>query len=668
MTTASSRWSAPRLLLAALVAAYALYFSWLTLTRYAAFEARALDMGNLNQAIWNTAHGNWFHQTNQPGVTNRLSLHVEPILLPVSLLYRLYAGPEILLVVQALVVALGALPTFALAKRELENEWLGLLFAAAFLLSPAVQGANWLEFHPLTLAPTFLLAAFYFLRARRVGWFALFAVLAASTKEEIGLLVAMMGLYAAIFMRWPRLGIPTFLLGVGWPLVAVLVVQQNVGGNIHWDRYGYLGETPGQMLRTLLVQPGVVLAQLGKADAVGYLGLLLLPVAFTALFAPEVLLMALPSLAINLLADFPPMHQVGTLIYAAPVAPFVIMAGIMGTARLRRWVERWQKEKGKGEKTALDDEQPAHAGEAGRAWALYGVVAVAMLAALIAAQARDGYLPGGGNFRLYTVADHHRNAAPILAQIGPDDRLSSQDKLNPHVSGRATSYIFPRLDDADAALVDVTGPAWPQHPNDLYKSVQELLRGDFGVAAAADGYIYLKQGAPEKELPEAFYTPWRAPTAAPAVAQEATFGDAGGDALRLLGYEVANDANGELVVRLWWQALRPLDADLRFRLLYRNAAGETLFDSEFYQPVAALWYPTAQWTPGETVLVQSLPWTLAEDAFTLDLGLYAGENPNAGRLALSDAGGLSVLEDGALLRLGSFERAGDGWTPVEPEE
>ncbi len=52
---------------------------------------RALDMGNLDQAIWNTAR-NWFHLTNQPGTVNRLSLHVEPILVPISWLYWLYDG------------------------------------------------------------------------------------------------------------------------------------------------------------------------------------------------------------------------------------------------------------------------------------------------------------------------------------------------------------------------------------------------------------------------------------------------------------------------------------------------------------------------------------------------------------------------------------------------
>ena len=74
----------PLVLLALAVLAYALYFSYLTITRYAAFEARALDMGNMVQAIWNTAHGNWYHLTNQPGIVNRLSLHVEPIIIPIA--------------------------------------------------------------------------------------------------------------------------------------------------------------------------------------------------------------------------------------------------------------------------------------------------------------------------------------------------------------------------------------------------------------------------------------------------------------------------------------------------------------------------------------------------------------------------------------------------------
>jgi hypothetical protein len=68
------RWL-PLILLWAAVVAYAWTFSVLTVTRLHAFEARALDMGNLHQTIWNTAQGDWFRITNQEsGLTNRLGV------------------------------------------------------------------------------------------------------------------------------------------------------------------------------------------------------------------------------------------------------------------------------------------------------------------------------------------------------------------------------------------------------------------------------------------------------------------------------------------------------------------------------------------------------------------------------------------------------------------
>ena len=130
----SQRLRLPQLLLGLAVVAYALYFTWLTFLRFDAFEARALDLGNFDQAIWNTAHGRWFHLTNQDGIVNRLSLHVEPILIPISWLYWIASSPKTLLLLQAVVVGLRALPAYALARYELKNSWLALLFALSFLL------------------------------------------------------------------------------------------------------------------------------------------------------------------------------------------------------------------------------------------------------------------------------------------------------------------------------------------------------------------------------------------------------------------------------------------------------------------------------------------------------------------------------------------------------
>ncbi len=663
----------PHALLALAVLGYALYFSSYTLTRYAAFESRALDMGNLNQAVWNTAFGDLLRQTNQPGVLNRLSLHVEPILLPIAALYRFFPRPQTLLILQAIIVALGALPTFALARHQLGNPWLALVFALTFLLNPSIQAANFLEFHPVTLAPTFLLAALYFLfqydaahkekirihPRSSAAKFSFFIILAASCKEEIGLLTFMLGLYAFIFLRRRRLGALTAILSLAWALTAVLVIQPLFAtDNIHWGRYGWLGDGPAEMVVGLVTQPRAVLAQLGEAHALRYVALLVLPVGGLALLAPEVLLLALPSLGINLLADAPFMHETSRLIYAAPIVPFATAAGIVGAGRLHAR-SGWAR--------------PATTG-----------IAVLVLMATLGNQLFFGYLPISRNYINYRLAEHDRRAASVLDQIPPDASVSAQDRLDPHVSGRETVYIFPRLNlendpaappDADTVLLDATGPAWPLHPSDVRATVDDLLASDYAIAAADHGYLLLTRDASATEFPAAFYEAWHAD----ALAGSAVAGF--GDALRLLDWRVSTRPHtepgepAETVVELWWEALRPLERDYSFYIAFADADLNVLHSSEFFPPTAQLWYPTSRWPSNRVIRMETLPWNAAEaglDEFVLLLGLYAGDGWSGGErlpIATSANATLPRFEGETLLRLGGYESARAGlwrtrWQPI----
>ncbi len=640
--------SLPVLLLGLAIFIYAAGFSYLTITRYAAFESRALDMGNLHQAIWNTAYGRPFHMTNQPGIINRLSLHVEPILLPIAALYRLYDGAETLLILQSVIVALGAWPLYALARRRLGNRWIALLLALVFLINPTIQAANWLEFHPVTLAPTFLMAAYYFLTTKRNGWFVFFALLAASCKEEIGLLLFMMGLYAVVVLRRPKVGWWTMGLALGWSLIAVLGIQQFfAAGNIHWGRYEYLGDSPLDKVLTLFTRPTLVWQQLAAADALGYLWRLLWPVGLVALLAPEILLLALPSLAINLLADFPPMHQVYELIYAAPILPFVMLAMVEGVGKVTGG--KWQV--------------------AGGRWRVVGgYLALGLIVGCaLFAQYRHGYLPGGGNYQPYVVSDHDRRAATIIRQIPAEAKVSAQDKLDPHVAGRETIYIFPRVDDADTIFLDVTGPAWPQHPSDLYHDVQQLLAGNFGVAAAEDGYLLLRKDAHSDAIPDTFYSAFRQPlpTVRPITQTVSIFGEE----LLLWDHQILIDEHGETVVRLSWQLLdQPVTRDYRIYIAFADRDGNVMHDSLFYPPVATLWYPTSAWQRDEMVSIETLPWRLDVDQFTLLVGVYAGEEGwnNGQRLPLSmgSTPARLHLEGNTIARLGRYQKTPSGWQPM----
>jgi len=295
------------------------------------------------------------------------------------------------------------------------------------------------------------------------------------------------------------------------------------------------------------------------------------------------------------------------------------------------------------------------------------ILLILVLASSLYAQQQQGYLPGGGHYHLFTITDHHRQAAAIIAQIPPDAKVSAQDRLNPHVAGRETIYIFPRIDDADTIFVDVTGPAWPQHPNDLYATVQALLDTQgFGVAAADDGYLLLRKDEATKQIPAPFYNAFRRPDHSLPTAPLATFGNQ----LQLVDYAVTTDAHGEVVVQLYWRALQPLTEDLRFYIAYQDADGNVLQDNQFYQPVATLWYPTSMWKVGETILVQSLPWALDADQLALTIGAYAGEDGwSAGkRLTLTNAPimGYPQFEQNTVLRLGGYHWYDGQWQRMTP--
>src|SRR5213596_2252863 len=129
-----------RPLLWAAMAAYAAGFAALSALRHDAFVTGRFDLGNMVQAVWSTAHGHPLRVTGLHGKQiSRLAAHVDPILVLFAPLWRIWPSPDMLLVAQAVAVAAGAFPVFALARKHLSSERAALGFAFVYLLLPAVE-------------------------------------------------------------------------------------------------------------------------------------------------------------------------------------------------------------------------------------------------------------------------------------------------------------------------------------------------------------------------------------------------------------------------------------------------------------------------------------------------------------------------------------------------
>ncbi len=339
-------------LLILVMVVYVVVMSHQAILRYDTFKAGAFDLGNMDQVLWNTIHGRFFQFTNQAidwyGPPTRLAIHFEPVILPLSLLYAFHADPRILLVFQTLALMSGALPVFLLTRKYLP-EWpmFAALMAAAYLLSPSLLGLNIFDFHPVSLAAPLLLYAILALTYEHYVWFLIACVLACMCKEDIPLAVAVFGILLIWKYKLPRLGVTLIIGGLLWSFLAFKVIiphfYPGIQASNYWYRYEALGSSPGAAVANLLIHPWLLFTTFFTMDRFFYLANLVRNVGFLPLLAPEWLLPALPSLAVNLLSTDPLLYS-GVYHYNAAIIPFIMLAAIHGARRLFLIWQVWRHE------------------------------------------------------------------------------------------------------------------------------------------------------------------------------------------------------------------------------------------------------------------------------------------------------------------------------------
>ena len=145
------------------------------------------------------------------------------------------------------------------------------------------------------------------------------------------------------------MGVAVFILGLAWFYVTTFVViphyaalAYGIGQTPYAARFGELGDSFGDVLRSLVTRPLTVLKIALEPLRLRYLFGLLIPTAFLGLFGAEILLVGLPLLLANLLSSFPLQYS-GELHYSAPLVPIFTFAAVVGLARLIRNYKFWRE-------------------------------------------------------------------------------------------------------------------------------------------------------------------------------------------------------------------------------------------------------------------------------------------------------------------------------------
>jgi uncharacterized membrane protein len=316
------------------LAVFVVAFVAATWTAHARFGTYGFDLGIYDQGTWLLSRG------RAPFVTVRgldlLGQHAAYILVLVAPLYRLWADPRLLLLLQVLFLALPALVVYRLGDRHLGHPVAGLAVAVAYLAYPGMQWAISWQFHPEAIAAGFLALAVLAADRHRHGAMALWLALAALCGEEVGLVVAGFGLLLVTGGRrvvgWRVAG-----AGLGWFLLATYVLEPLHAGRVtrlFETDYGITGSGPLALLWALPTMAGHAVATGMANDGLFYLLLVFLPLLGLPLLAPRWLLPVAPALLLNLAAVQPEHHQL-RFHYLATAAPLLAAGAVAGLVRVR---------------------------------------------------------------------------------------------------------------------------------------------------------------------------------------------------------------------------------------------------------------------------------------------------------------------------------------------
>ncbi|MDI2125942.1 DUF2079 domain-containing protein [Yinghuangia seranimata] len=451
-------------------AAFVLYATY-SLLKHRRMETHAYDLGLFEQVVRNYAHFRApVSDIREPGF-NVLGEHFHPVLALLGPVYRLLPSADTLLVAQAMLIALSAVPMTRIGQRAF-GPLGGAVFGAAYALSWGLQSAVSFEFHEVCFAVPML--AFGLERFLKAEYGAGMAWLCASmlVKEDLALAVAAASVFLAVRRQW-RWAVVAAVAGVAVFTLVVFVVLPAInphGAYPFWESMDGGGARIGSAaagnrdhdvpVGTLLL--GLPHNMLLPSQKWMTLFTLLLPTGFLALRSP-LLAMAVPTLlwrftSSNQLYWGPWFH------YSAVLMPIVFAAFADAVVTLRASRRDWLRR--------------------------YAAKAAIVPLAVSLALCRDFPMLELAHKRAWAVEDKVERAYRIVALVPDDVQVTSTERLAPHLTSRTRVTNFPVvLPGPGWAVVDV----WDGKQEWVSAWTAELERNGFRPVASDAGVTLLRR-------------------------------------------------------------------------------------------------------------------------------------------------------------------------------
>jgi uncharacterized membrane protein len=472
------------------------------------FQTSSYDLVIFDEAVRSYAH---FHPGISPikGLHNNfganfsvLGDHWSPILASLAPLYWIHDSPTTLLVAQAVLFSLAIPWLWVFTRRAFGGgrraTLAAYLVAVAYLLSWPIASAEVFDFHEVAFAPVLMAIVFERLQAGKLRTALIASFLLLLVKEDMGLVVAGIGVYLLVSVpstvrrqRIVGLGMIVFGLADTWIATYLLIPAFGGHASYYWA-YGVLGRGVPQVAAHVAAHPleaaKLMITPRVKLDTMLWL---LAPCCFLPLLSP-ITIAVIPLLVERMMQDQFGNWWVTSYHYNAYLVIILACGGVDGAARLGRWLGH-----------AYRASRPRDGDEARTAQLSTSVATVGLVAAVLMLAVGVYSVPKFALGQAFHRSFFHRTVYEKIAE-------EAVSAVPSGVTVEAVNYLGPQLSGRDKVLLwdgdggtPVYAPwiiantstqqfTWRGGLSEQIKRVELLKKHGYKTVFDRGGYIVLK--------------------------------------------------------------------------------------------------------------------------------------------------------------------------------
>lgn len=418
--------------------------------RHALLQTGALDLALFDQWIYLLSR-------DVPPISSFFNFHVLGdhaafILYPISLLYRISPDIHWMLIIQALSLAMGVLPLYALGIQSGLSKLDCKTLSLCYVLYPAIFNVNfYADFRPESIAVPSMLWAVWAGIEKKTMQLVLSIFLVLVCKDILSLSIIALGIWFWIAKHRRVYAFACIALGSIWCgfTIGFLVplLRNGEPGGIGF--YNSLGGSLSKVAFNVLTNPALLVSRALAFDSLFYYLLLVAPVILCLHWRRiGILIPALPMLFLNILSDYQPQRD---LIhhYSLPIFPFVILWFMTSLGTYRKQGQRH--------------------------WLNLKLLVSWSIIAFLALGKYDYFFT-----RYLSHLSNISSAYQAISLVQPNDSVLATSYFCPHLSHRliirelSDSYTLDQVKQYDSVLFDIGNPPQNESPSSLIALKEQL--------------------------------------------------------------------------------------------------------------------------------------------------------------------------------------------------